>query len=71
MNRQQKELRRSAAKAFIESLDQLDDVFDKSDRSPPSPSGSSVRSGRSPKQALDISTPEEIPDFEEALEGSE
>ena len=68
MNRQQKELRRSAAKAFIESLDQLDDVFDKGNPSSSSRSGSPAQPDRSQQQHSAPFKPEERSGFDEVSE---
>jgi|GEM_PF-5342273 len=71
MNRQQKELRRSAAKAFIESLDQLDDVFDKGNQSSSSLSGSSPQPDRSQQQHSAPVKPEESSAAEKMSEETE
>ena len=70
MNRNQKELRRAAAEAFMASLDQLDNVFD-SNNEGSSRSGPPAKSNAGKQQRSTNSNREEQPSADEGLEAGE
>lgn len=72
MSQQERELRRAAAQAFMESLDQLQQTLEPSE-SPPKPAYSSQRTVKSPSiWAFDLNSFEDaIADIDQFIEQSQ